>query len=236
MIWLDDTTGAVEAIPHTRHIKGNFVFRISFRGQTSNLWALDKDDGSSNYNQTDNVLLYGAIKDRDGRDRAASGNLILYPDVALFPGTSNRPAMSIQISGYATDSFIDNTVVLRSDSGAGGFYACTSKITPTTTEGEVDVGEGDGDGGGNVGGTGGGGHPHFAANTFIMPNGTLSVTGRAFPQHGCSQAKTLTFKDWQGEGFDAGTTLSNAALTPADLVAMARAKLPLLRLLQSNTE
>ena len=72
MIWLDDTTGAVEAIPHTRHIKGNFVFRISFRGQTSNLWALDKDDGSSNYNETDNVLFYGAIKDRDGRDRAAS--------------------------------------------------------------------------------------------------------------------------------------------------------------------
>ena len=37
---------------------------LSKHRPTSNKWCLDKDDGSSNYEESGNVLLYGAIKDR----------------------------------------------------------------------------------------------------------------------------------------------------------------------------
>eukprot|EP00656_Telonema_subtile_P039936 TRINITY_DN45016_c0_g1_i1.p1 TRINITY_DN45016_c0_g1~~TRINITY_DN45016_c0_g1_i1.p1 ORF type:complete len:787 (+),score=155.05 TRINITY_DN45016_c0_g1_i1:89-2449(+) len=210
MLWVDEATGEVQAIPSTRHVVGNFVFRVSFRGQTSNLWGLDKDDGSSNYYEADNVIVFGSIKDRDGVDRAAVGNLVLYPDGGLFEGTSNEPAMVLQVSGFETDSFTNNTVVL--DSAKGGFYSCSAAVTPTVA----------------VVSNGG---PHFADNVFLVPNSSTSEAS-PFSQKGCTKKagkKPVSFKQWQQRGFDQGSTYSAAPLTTAQLVAMARAKLPLLQ-------
>jgi hypothetical protein len=89
--------GALASRPAVRTVARNFVFRNSFRGATSNKWALDKDDGSSNYDEAGNVLLYGAVKDRDGQQRTVRSHLfrcilthslthsLLLLDLYLFP-------------------------------------------------------------------------------------------------------------------------------------------------------
>ncbi|MGW9167955.1 OmpL47-type beta-barrel domain-containing protein [Agromyces sp. NPDC055658] len=53
-------------------------------------WAIDLDDGSSNFVMTNNVLLKGGVKLRDGFDRTLRNNLILdgstYEQVSYMPG------------------------------------------------------------------------------------------------------------------------------------------------------
>lgn len=53
-------------------------------------WAIDLDDGSSNFVMTDNVLLKGGVKLRDGFDRTLRNNLILdgttFEQVSYMPG------------------------------------------------------------------------------------------------------------------------------------------------------
>lgn len=102
--------------PATRSIARNFVFRNSFRGPTSNKWGLDKDDGSSNYDEVGNVIMYGGIKDRDGLWRVARGNLIVLPDrMPLFVDTTKTyMAVAFQTNEFAWDFFVNNTVVSTS--------------------------------------------------------------------------------------------------------------------------
>ncbi len=53
-------------------------------------WAIDLDDGSSNFIMTNNVLLKGGVKLRDGFERTLRNNLILdgstYEQVSYMPG------------------------------------------------------------------------------------------------------------------------------------------------------
>ena len=53
-------------------------------------WAIDLDDGSSNFIMTNNVLLNGGVKLRDGFERTLRNNLILdgstYEQVSYMPG------------------------------------------------------------------------------------------------------------------------------------------------------
>lgn len=47
------------------------------------VWTLDNDDGSSYYNHTQNVLVYGGCKNYLGHDlRCGPDNLIVYPGIA----------------------------------------------------------------------------------------------------------------------------------------------------------
>lgn len=125
-----DANYEVQLAPIPRRIHNNFVFRNSFRGPTSNKWALDKDDGSSNYVESDNVLVYGAIKDRDGRWRTATGNLLVYPDKMPFPDTTHTDfAMAFQVSGFSADEFSNNTVI----TSLGAIYSCTQAFGPKST-------------------------------------------------------------------------------------------------------
>jgi hypothetical protein len=39
--------------------------------------TIDHDDGSSYYENTNNVLVYGQIKYRDGNDKISTGNIII---------------------------------------------------------------------------------------------------------------------------------------------------------------
>jgi len=120
MLYADDS-GVTQLVPAPQHIHRNFVFRNSFRGPTSNKWCLDKDDGSSQYRESDNVLVYGAVKDRDGLSRNVSGNLILYPDKMPFADTTKTTiAMAFQVNGFEFDAFTNNTVVSEN----GQIYQC----------------------------------------------------------------------------------------------------------------
>lgn len=104
MIWLKDgsPSGELTTAPADRRITRNMVFRNSFRGPTSNKWCLDKDDGSSNYEEEGNVLLYGAIKDRDGLWRKAHGNLLVFPELMPFEDTTNtKMAMACVVAPHS---------------------------------------------------------------------------------------------------------------------------------------
>ena len=164
MLWLANGSadGQLMTAPATKTIARNFVFRNSFRGPTSNKWCLDKDDGSSNYLADGNVLMYGAIKARDGLWRIAQNNLLMFPDLMPFEDTTNtKMAMAFQVNGFAFDFFVNNTVV----STLGEAYNC-------------------GGGGGfpraNV--------SNLRLNSFLIINGTLPMPK---PEAGCSNASSF---------------------------------------------
>eukprot|EP00051_Salpingoeca_urceolata_P029755 m.490929 g.490929 ORF g.490929 m.490929 type:complete len:941 (+) comp28859_c0_seq1:2-2824(+) len=161
MLYNDDQ-GVTRIAPLTRQIVYNFVFRNSFRGPTSNKWALDKDDGSSEYYEANNVLLYGAIKDRDGLDRMAANNLLLFPDKMPFPDTTNtKMAMNFQVNGLGHDAFVNNTVITMT----GYIYQCTAaSIKDNSTR------------------------PITANNTFITPN----MTSLPFQESSCETANSFS--------------------------------------------
>lgn len=195
MIWLDDNEEIANA-PETRHIVRNFVFRNSFRGATSNKWCLDKDDGSSNYLEEGNVLIYGAVKDRDGLQRDVVRNLFLYPDKMPFTDTTKtKAAMAFQVSSFQFDSFVNNTVV----SDLGEIYEGCGKFTKDPYPK---------------------GTPTMTGNTFITPGNPK----KPFSAGGCSEGDN--FEDWQAAGYDKGSKQSSQAVSGDDAVAMARRWLP----------
>jgi len=51
------TDGTLQSIPMRQHIRKNFIVN-GYNG----VWALDHDDGSSYYNDTSNLLVYGGCK------------------------------------------------------------------------------------------------------------------------------------------------------------------------------
>jgi hypothetical protein len=74
--------------------------------------------GSSMYNDTSNVLVYGGIKFREGLSKHASDNLIVYAN-----GDDTRQVpFADQVMG-TNNSFLRNTVL----TGTGEFYgSCAS--------------------------------------------------------------------------------------------------------------
>ena len=105
----DQPGGELALSPGTHQLRGNFIFNTNFLGHSNGLYCIDHDDGSSQYNDTGNVLVYGGVKYRDGVNRSVSDNLVIYSLGAAF-----------QVSGFSTDRFVDNTVVLN----RGVAYTC----------------------------------------------------------------------------------------------------------------
>ena len=98
----DEPGGELTLSPGTHQLRGNFVFNTNFLGRSNGMYAIDHDGGSSQYNDTGNVLVYGGFKIRDGVNRSVSNNLVIYSYGAAF-----------QAAGFSTDRFVSNTVVLR---------------------------------------------------------------------------------------------------------------------------
>eukprot|EP00118_Oscarella_pearsei_P004070 m.16912 g.16912 ORF g.16912 m.16912 type:complete len:817 (+) comp27198_c0_seq1:101-2551(+) len=113
----DLPSGSLKLSPEMHHLRGNFIFNGNFIGHSNGLYCIDHDDGSSQYNDSGNVLVYGGVKYRDGVNRTVSGNLIVYSLGAAF-----------QVNGFATDMFVENTVVLN-----GAAYSCVGKAVPGVT-------------------------------------------------------------------------------------------------------
>lgn len=136
----DAASGELTSIPAPRVVARNFVFRNSFRGPTSNKWVLDKDDGSSSYDERANVLVYGAVKSRDGLRRRVRDNLFLFPNnMPLADTTETKVAMAFQVNGFEWDTFSNNTVVALGSDGHASIYSCTSKndVPPNNTFGNT---------------------------------------------------------------------------------------------------
>jgi len=85
--------------------------------------GLDHDDESSQYNDTDNVLVFGGIKYFDGINRSSTKNLIIMP--GLFGAIRGCLSLPVGLSGRNLSGhfshFVDNTCVQPHD----GFpYQC----------------------------------------------------------------------------------------------------------------
>merc|ERR1711959_393058 len=72
-------------------------------------YCVDYDDGSSQYNATNNVFLYAGFKIRDGVNRTHDSNLIIEGRLA-----------DPQVAGFDSD-VLSNNIAVASD---GVFYSC----------------------------------------------------------------------------------------------------------------
>lgn len=106
--------------PQTHQLRRNFIFNRNWLGQTSSGYSVDYDDvrqatpfcyhqltqyvlvlaqGSSQYNATENFLVYGAFKVRDGINRNHEHNLIY-----------GKPA-DYQCDGFNSTTMAYNTII-----------------------------------------------------------------------------------------------------------------------------
>lgn len=96
--------------PAVHQLRGNLIFNTNFKGSTRSGYCIDLDDGSSQYNITGNVMVYGGVKVRDGIVRLIASNLFVY---------SHSP-VDWQIAGFNSSVFERNFVVTSS----GIAYVC----------------------------------------------------------------------------------------------------------------
>ncbi|MEY9849580.1 hypothetical protein ABH940_006689 [Streptacidiphilus sp. BW17] len=79
-------------------------------------WAIDLDDGSSNFNITDNLLLKGGIKLRDGFDRTVQNNLLVNGSIFEQVSHSNDGDViqhNITLGGQAYSNVLNNPVTAK---------------------------------------------------------------------------------------------------------------------------
>lgn len=88
---------AIDAATH--QLRRNFIMNKNWLGTTNSGYSVDWDDGSSQYNATGNLLVYGAFKVRDGISRRMTNNVIY-----------GKPA-DYQCDGYNSTVFQHNTVI-----------------------------------------------------------------------------------------------------------------------------
>lgn len=109
----DDEAGQVALNPATHQLRKNFIFNKNWLGSTNSGYSVDYDDGSSQYNATENFLVYGAFKVRDGINRAHSHNIIY-----------GKPA-DYQCDGFNSTSMEYNTII--GVDGGKIAYGCVGK-------------------------------------------------------------------------------------------------------------
>ena len=109
-LYKDKTGSSWKLTPEPHQLRGNLCFNTNFRGTTHSGYCFDLDDGSSQYNITGNVMVYGGVKVRDGIERHISGNLFVY----------SHSAVDWQIAGFNSSLYQGNTLV----SDTGNAYNC----------------------------------------------------------------------------------------------------------------
>ena len=128
--------------------------------------------------------------------------------MALFPGTAFHGALTVQVNGFASDVFLNNSVVLLPSLDAP-FLECTTAITPTAPAVAAAAAA-----------AARPTPPLYADNSYHVIGGSLAP-GDPFPQRRCAHANT-TFEQWQALGLDAGSTLIDATVTHEALIGRAR--------------
>ena len=88
------------------------------------------DDGSSMYNDTNNFLVYGGVKFREGLSKHASGNWMAYAN-----GPDRREVPFADQCGGTNNSFVGNTVI----SGIGQFYGSCASYSTSNAAIHVDI-------------------------------------------------------------------------------------------------
>ena len=166
------------------------------------------DDESSQYNDTNNVLVYGGIKFFDGINRSATKNLIIMP--GLYGAIRSCLSLPVGLGGRNVSGhyshFEENACV---QPPTGFPYQCVGSPFYNETD-RVDV----------------------RGNTFYRVNATAEQAhewGQACscwpnPKSGVGPCPYKNFSQWQAHGHDLGSVIKTE-LPMARLLTMARAKL-----------
>ncbi|MFC9560973.1 OmpL47-type beta-barrel domain-containing protein [Agromyces sp. NPDC056965] len=94
-------------------------------------WAIDLDDGSSNFVMTNNVLLKGGVKLRDGFDRTLRNNLILdgstFEQVSYMPG-GDVIEQNVTLGGLPYNNVLNDPVSAKYTIGKNLFWNAGAAI------------------------------------------------------------------------------------------------------------
>jgi hypothetical protein len=102
-----DPDGRRTVVPQRRTIRRNMIL-----ANYNTAWPIDHDDGSSYYDDRENVLMYGGTKTYlGGHSKTTAGNLILWPNTNGWGAATMCYASVINASGY-DELWTNNTVVL----------------------------------------------------------------------------------------------------------------------------
>jgi hypothetical protein len=194
--------------PDTQIIRNNLVYNVNFHAQSCGSIAIDFDDESSQYNVTQNVLVYGGVKTFDGMDRQIWDNLVVYPGAAVSAGPACFHALQStrNLSSLHTH-FFDNTCVLRP-----GDFAYNCGAGPAPFHNKTD-------------------HVDVHANKFIFPNATPQQAHNWQGACACWPDPKIAgpcpfknFSQWQAAGHDVGSTVSSPTPQHAGMALLAQAK------------
>lgn len=98
------TTGDPSIIPAPHRIDKNFIIN-----GYSGVWALDHDDGSAYYNDTNNFLVFGGLKNYLGHDKMSGpGNVVVYPGIGSR-SNGNRRCQTDDNGEFAFQYYFNNT-------------------------------------------------------------------------------------------------------------------------------
>jgi hypothetical protein len=195
------STGAPILYGAQSRCTGNFLFSDGY-----GIHPLDHDDGSNAWLDERNVLLWAGIKNWQGFNKTASGNLIVRPDYCdnctagarsnnagsiPLPTTFYFPACARSLGqarwGALRDSYVNNTCVIAH---ASPYIFGTCNASAPGAAGDV---------------------PAARDNTFFSPGARVAIA--------CGRA-TLSLAEAQAVGYEAGSRALDNALAPADVAAL----------------
>ena len=84
----------MSARPLTNFVTGNLLLN-----NYNSLWPIDHDDGSSFYEDSYNVCIYGGFKQYLGHNKEAHHQLYLYPDANRFDAASTVAHSPVAVDG-----------------------------------------------------------------------------------------------------------------------------------------
>lgn len=115
-------------------IKANDTFRANMLvNGYSGVWALDHDDGSAHFRDSENFLVFGGVKNFLGSHKVFAGNVILYPGTPAR-SVGNRACATDDNNVYAEQHF-DGNVCAVENAVFYSFFGCSADDVNSTTFG-----------------------------------------------------------------------------------------------------